>query len=381
MLSSTTVSLPSLSASEPVGSKSSGKLSGGATAGVVIGVLLSVGVSGFILIFVCRRRRRREMMDVSPDPLMITTGMTPRPNRSRFRRLPHFTAPSSIWPPTETPVSTTLVPPPLPIARESLHERITPFELPTLAPQIRISAPPKQRKTRRPRYSSFFIANPSNHSSNSARSHPPLSDQRVRPDHIPAKGSKVDLLEIDVEEKEMEDHLKVMRVDKGKQKAVNFGTGSRSPPRQRMSRKQSIRRFFTTNPSPSTASSSSTSSKKTANSKRAAVTDYVRNQMRQKPPAGSHLDSIPLPPPVPALRPLPPIVIPEKVKSGLRQAPMQQILPSQPPPAGKRQSQTLLFAANPDPSTHNPPSDHASTSSSISEIPPPRKDKGKARAF
>ena len=381
-----TTTLPTITVgqSDSLPSKSgipSGKLSGGAVAGVVISVLATIVLAGFFLIIFLRRRRRKSM-DISPDPLVVDPD-PPRPNRSNFLRLPHFTAPPSIWPPTETPIESTVVRP-SPVVRESPHGRVTPFELPTLAtPALDPAPPPKHKKTRQSHRSLFFVANPSSHSGSSSRSRSwsqkyirPTSAQVVR---VSSREGKPDLLDDNVDEKDVEIQKDGIRVDKGKQRAIDSGQEFPAPSRPRMSRKQSFRRFFfTTNPSPSTASSSSTtSSKRRVSAKRAAVAEYVRNQMRQKPASGSHFDSSPLPPLVSVPESPARLAVSRERATPTRMPSVQEISP----PTGKRQSKTLFFTANPNPSTYEVSGGLSDVSSPLSEIPQPRKDKGKQRAF
>ncbi|EJD06376.1 uncharacterized protein FOMMEDRAFT_165203, partial [Fomitiporia mediterranea MF3/22] len=294
-------------------------LSAGGKAGVVIGTLSGVSLVG--LLFVCLRRRQRQMAEVAPEPLVITPVAPPRRDRSRFQRiyserLPHFTAPSSIWP-TSNPRASTWIDSPNPAIRQVQREKLTPLPLPAIAPQVLAPSPPRHSQSRRNRLSQFFVANPSSHSSRSARSLS-FKNLRILPERVISEKADPALVKPTpwtpyVGEKRSPEMQEVRRAERGKKGAVDFEIDPAPP---RASRKRSLRRFFfTTNPNPSTSSSSSaSSSQRIRNWKRKAVADHVRNQMQQTPAAPQLLDSVTYPLTAPTPPRLPPDTIHEELE-------------------------------------------------------------------
>ncbi|KAL5526128.1 hypothetical protein ACEPAG_7466 [Sanghuangporus baumii] len=355
-------------------------LPGGTIAGIVVAILSGIGFA--IVLSFCIRRRHNKMSDVAPEPLVILPE-PPRRDLSRFHRLyldrlPHFTAPTSVWPSSVIHAST-IDQHELPHAHGSLREKTRSFSVPVPSPLIVKPSPPKRRQ---PTFSGFFVANPSSHSSRSVRS-VSLKDSRVRSDRMPTKATNLDLLASDGAKLETgllnEKESDPARVGKGKQRAVDFEIDPALPERPRVVRKQSLRRFFfTTNPNPSTTSSSSTSSLgRSTTARTAAVADYVRDQIRRHRKAQQ---GTPQPPKSTRAAALPSITTPEKISP--------RITPVAPEPnpvlqesKKSRTSQTLFFTTNPSPSIPDSNNGRAEAESMLSDIPPPRKDKGKGRAF
>ncbi|KAL5485660.1 hypothetical protein ACEPAI_6701 [Sanghuangporus weigelae] len=352
------------------------KLAGGTIAGIVVAILSGIGFA--VVLRFCLRRQHNKMSDVVPEPLVILPE-PPRRDLSRFHRLysdrlPHFTAPTSIWPSSVMHAST-IDQPALPHAHGSLREKTTPFSVPAPSPLIVKPSPPKRRQ---PRFSGFFVANPSSHSSRSVRSQS-LKDSRVR---SAAKATNLDLLASDDPKLETgllnEKESNPTRVDKGKQRAVDFEIDPALPERPRVARKQSLRRFFfTTNPNPSTTSSSSTSSLgRSATARTAAVADYVRDQIRRHRKAQQGTSQ---PPVSTSAAAQPSITIP-------KMSPRIASVEPEPNPVLQvqkktRTSQTIFFTMNPSPSIPDSNNGCAEAESMFSEVPPPRNDKGKGRAF
>ncbi|KAI5115880.1 hypothetical protein M0805_001506 [Coniferiporia weirii] len=372
----------------------------GTIVGAAVGACLGIGV--ICILSICLHRHRRRSAELVPEPLVIitTTTSSSRRKRSQFRRiysdyLPRFAAPTSIWPSSTAP---TAAAPPLPTvhppvaARDSHHGKITPFVLPEPAPIV-LAPPPPKRTVRQRVHTSFFVMNPSSHSSHSEQSQPArhlrgtdAPDTAPKRLHTAKKAGRVSVSQIGLTS--MDAALQgVRRQDKGKQRAIEFEIEPISSTRAastKMRRGQSLRRFFfTTNPNPSTASgSSSSSSHRSKSGKRVAVEKYVRAQMQMqhKPRANmtSTLSSAPL----------------VKPKETAARPSLDVLRPATPEP--KRHSETVPSINTPemdsisgpqkDPISNvqaNPASDERSdyAESVLSEIPRPRLDKGKGRAF
>lgn len=361
----------------------SNNISTGTKVGAAVSSITGTIIIGTGALFLYRRHKKA--LFLTPEPLVIPP-VRPKQDRSRFRRmysthLPHFKTPSSFWPST---IASEINPttPTKAVDPESLHERITPFNLPPPPPPpLAVKPRPERHRRRRhnhPNHSPFFVMNPSsqsqrsqsseNHGSRTGYVRTAIADVEQITDALhPGSTLSSVYVEPTPEEKARR------RIEKGKQKAVDFEIDS-LPERRKATRSQSIRRFFTTNPNPSTSSSSSTSSRRSKGSRGASVAGYVRSQIRQRTGLGS--EPISELTPVPFEMPKPP----PQVRRVSRPLPIPKPLMVEKgsviPPRRLDPGQVRFFTTNP-----SVVSEKTDADSVTSVNPPPRKDKGKRRAY
>ncbi|KAH8102772.1 hypothetical protein DFH11DRAFT_375865 [Phellopilus nigrolimitatus] len=376
----------------------------GIIAGAVVGALLGASLMCLFAFLLVRRRRRNRSLKLTPEPLVLGTIPTrPRRSRSHFRqiysdRLPHFAAPSSIWPSSALTPPTRDGPSLFPPVRNSRHEKITPFAMPTKDTKAMNQPPPPKHQMLQ--HTSFFVANPS---SRSGRTSPSVGNGnadvgsgdvslpvQTATMSTPVNTSKVfkgkreeqkrtyrekakdrsahEGLRLEKAEARDEHVRKRREKEKGKQRAIEIEPVT--PPR--MTRAQSLRRFFfTTNPNPSTSSGSSTvSSNRSARSRAAAaaVAIYNRTPQRQKEPSLAPLLSVPET-----------VIMKDSTRTQSKDSPVPKRNRQS---HTKRQSQTVFFTTNPSPPDVT---DHGhedvGTDSLVSAEPIPWAAKGKERAI
>lgn len=297
--------------------------------------------------------------------------------RTHARQLPRFTAPPSVWPPSTRRNSFSA------FAGPSFPEaQITPYTLPAPAVRRKPVPPPPTHPVLNRTNISFFVANQHSQPSHSDTSQSTRSGQgRQRDSAPPILTPSIPALEeaAPVVTDSYSDGK--CRVDKGKQRAPTFEIEPLPKRPRKVRRGHSVRRlFFTTNPNPSTSSSSSVASSRRAKSLKRAK-DFVREQARLMSPARQQ-------PRAPAARPtggsskrpLPSTPKPPRSLPAPRDSSPTPPPPPLPHPRRNRGSQAMFYMTNPS-STHPSSNGQPDTVSLLSELPRPRLDKGKGRAY
>lgn len=321
------------SSNSGVASSSTKRSQAGIIAGAIFGVLFTLGILLLITCFLVRRHRQR--MSLVADPLVIAEdkhigSLRPERRPSRFRRLysrnlPHFPTPPSIWPSSEPSVK--------------LEDALPPIEDPP-----RIATPGSHPASSRQSQPKFFVTNPSTISSLSS----PLSggQRHSLPEHSKPSGidSAIRSLSSNTAEAERTKRRRRTEIDP-------------LQPGEEPCRKQTFRtRFFTTNPS--SHSSSSVSSGRSGRSGRS-----------KKKKAAEKSEPVPQMAQVVSRSSPAPLLTTEAANAAT---------PTSVDSPRRRGSQQIFFTANPSPRLSD---DMQDTESVLSEIPRPRLDKGKGRAF